>query len=176
MIDLVCIRDAIFLLTMVTPYMLYTWAFKAPENFKKHLSQNALVLISSLIHGTTFVTYFWICLASGLNKPGLCFGLPMIAVGQLLNYLVYQKLGQVRAYYGWELNLDNNPPQQGFPFTLGDAQYKGCMLTVVGFYFCFNANVELSLVTGAWVFMYFYMILMENSKCGRVVENDKKQN
>ena len=166
------IRDCVFLVTMITPYMLYTWAFKAPENFKKHLTQDQLVYISSIIHGITFITYFWICISAGWCIYGLILGLPLIACGQYLNYLVYNKLGQVRAYYGWELDLDNNPPQEGFPFTLGDAQYKGCMLTVLGFYFCFESTFELTVVSGAWVLMYFYMILMENSKCGKIVKKD----
>ena len=123
---------------MVTPYLAYTWAFKAPSHFKKHCSQDTLVLLSSFVHGLTFILYFIIALVGGFNASGVPFGIPLIAAGQLLNYLVYNRLGQVRAYYGWELDLDNNPPQKGFPFTLGDSQYKGCMLTVIGFYYYFN--------------------------------------
>ena len=166
------IRDFVFLITMITPYLLYTWAFKKPKHFLSCISQDQLVTFSSLLHGTTFITYFCIAISAGFNYDGLYIGLVLIAAGQLLNYLVYKLLGKVRAYYGWEFELDNGPPQNGFPFTLGDAQYKGCMLTVIGFYFCFKSTFELTWLTAVWVFMYFYMILMENTKCGRVIKSD----
>lgn len=162
----------VFLITMITPYMLYTWAFKRPKSFLAHMSQDNLVTVSSILHAITIVIYTVFCFESGFNKNGLIFSIPCISIGQFLNYQVYSKLGKVRAYYGWELDLDNGPQVQGFPFTLKDPQYKGCLLTLLGVFLMFKTSAQLLFTTVSWALMYVYMIIMENTPSGKVIKSE----
>jgi len=155
-------------LSIVLPYMMYTWAYKFPRHFKNHWTQDQLVQRSASVKSVCFALYLILCLKSGFNLSAIPIAIPCIAAGQLLNYLVFQKLGKVRAYYGWELGLDRGAEQKGFPFNLGHAQYKGCLLSLLGTFFLFQTNVELTVVTGIWAFMYFYMIILESSPCGKI--------
>lgn len=161
------VSNVILTLTIVTPYLFYSLAYKNPDLFKKILTQDQLVLYSSIIKAICMLFYGFECINSGLNLDCLILGIPLIIVGQFLNYLIYNKLGQVRAYYGWELSLDNSPPMSGFPLNLGHAQYKGCFLSLLGTYFCFIPNFRLTAFTTIWGFMYFYITLIESSQCGR---------
>ncbi|KAH0792846.1 phospholipid N-methyltransferase [Histomonas meleagridis] len=90
-----------------------------------------------------------------------------IAIGQYLNYIVYTRLGKVRAYYGWELGIDNSPPIHGFPFDIGHPQYKGCFLTLLGTYLLFEATKKFTFFTIIWTIMYFYITLIESTSPGR---------
>lgn len=154
-------------LAIVTPYLFYSLAYKKPDTFKKILTQDQLVLYSSIIKAICMLFYGFECLRSGLCIDSIILGIPLILVGQLLNYLIYNKFGQVRAYYGWELSLDNSPPMTGFPLNLGHAQYKGCFFSLLGTYFCFIPNFRLTLFTTLWGIMYFYITLIESTQCGR---------
>ncbi|EAY12251.1 hypothetical protein TVAG_028040 [Trichomonas vaginalis G3] len=117
------------------------------------------------------------CLSSGIILKRLPFTLPFIAIGQLFNYLVYTRLGKVRAYYGWELGLYSGDVLKGFPFDyISDSQYKGLILCVLGIFFSVNYDKTLAILTGYWVLLYVYMIFMENTKPGREIPDEAKKN
>ena len=162
------IFDFLLILTIIGPYLMYTYAYKLPKHFKKFWTQDQLVNYSVSVKSLCFFLYFILCISSGFNFSSIPFSIFLISIGQYLNYLVYQKLGKVRAYYGWELGLDKSSPLKGFPFTLGHAQYKGCLLSLLGFYLTFNPTLKLTIMTSIWAFMYFYMIILESTEPGKL--------
>lgn len=164
---------AIFAGTVIIPYGIYTWAYKWPKHFLKHMTQDQMIWLSSILHSISFITYGMLCYNSGLVPGRLIFTIPLIAVGQMFNYLVYTRLGKVRAYYGWELELYSGPIVTGFPFdVIADSQYKGCIMCVLGTCLSFNYNPLLAILTGYWIALYVYMIFMENTAPGRPIPSD----
>ena len=138
------------------PYGIYTWAYKWPKHFLQHATQDQLIWVSSILHFISFVTYAFMCLSSGIILKRLPFTLPFIAIGQLFNYLVYTRLGKVRAYYGWELGLYSGDVLKGFPFDyISDSQYKGLILCVLGIFFSVNYDKTLAILTGYWVCLLY---------------------
>lgn len=154
-------------ISMVVPYLCYSVAYLKPAFFKRISSQNALVSSSSVLKAICMACYAYIAIKSGINYNGLIIGFPCILVGQYLNFVVYNKLGKVRAYYGYELGLFNGSMLSGFPWNIGHAQYKGLMLSVIGTWFCFNQTLRFTAFTMLWVFMYFYIIVVETLPSGR---------
>lgn len=161
------IFDILLFFSIVIPYVIYSIAYKLPHVFKQFLNQDQLVSLSSVIKAVSMLLFGILCLNSGFNKSGLILAIPLIAIGQFLNYEVYHKLGKVAAYYGYELGLYNGPQIQGFPFTIGHAQYKGCLLSLIGMYCAFKPTFKLSMFTLIWCLMYFYILLVESTPCGR---------
>lgn len=154
-------------LSIVTPYLFYSLAYKKPNVFKKILTQDQLVLFSSIIKGICLIFYAFEGFRSGINVLSFPLAFPLIIVGQIFNTKIYSIFGKVRAYYGWELGLDNSPMSTGFPINLGHAQYKGCYLCLLGTYFCFYPSFRLTAFTALWGIMYFYITLIESTECGR---------
>ncbi|EAY06423.1 hypothetical protein TVAG_403800 [Trichomonas vaginalis G3] len=157
----------IYSLTVLYPYVIYTWAYTNPVHFLKHCSQKFLIDTSSYSHFFSFVLYGYICLQSEFLLESFLFSIPIIIIGQVLNFAVYKKLGMCRTYYGWELGLYNGELISGFPFKMGDAQYKGCMLTILGCFFSFKATLDVTVATLVWLIAYTYIIIIENLTPGR---------
>jgi methylene-fatty-acyl-phospholipid synthase len=152
---------------ITVPYIAYSIAYLAPSTFKRFASQDGLVKMSSVLKAVAMTLYLREVLHSGLNIAGLLFGIPLFAVGQLLNVVVYQRLGKERAYYGWELSIRSDPMLVGFPFDIGHAQYKGLILSLLGAFFTANPSVRLTSFTTLWIAMYFYITFVETCKSGR---------
>lgn len=157
----------LFVATLVPPYLLYSVAYLKPTTFKRFLTQRQLVVLSSVLKAICMCVYLFFGFSAGINYTGLWIGIPLFLVGQSLNLLVYNLLGEQRAYYGWELGLYSGPMLSGFPWTLGHAQYKGLMISVIGTWFCFNPVPRLTAATMLWVCMYFYITIVETLPPGR---------
>lgn len=162
-----CALDIVLAFSMVVPYLCYSVAYFKPFFFQRHATQDGLVMFSSVLKAICMTCYGFLALRGGINTKGLIIGIPFIIIGQYLNMVVYKKLGKVRAYYGWELRLFTGPMLCGFPWDIGHAQYKGLMLSVIGTWFCFNPTVKFTAFTMLWVFMYFYIIVVETLPSGR---------
>ena len=161
------ISTVVLTVTIIYPYLLYTIAYKFPDLFKKILSQKALILITSTTRTIQILFFIFEGLRTGISVHSFPIAFMLGMIGQILNTLIYKKFGAVRAYYGWELGLDNNPPADGFPLNLEHAQYKGCMFSILGFYFLFVPSFKLSCFATLWTMMYFYITLIESTVCGR---------
>ena len=160
--------ELILVFAMVTPYFCYSLAYlKAQWFWKFFQSQRQLVVFSSILKAICMILYLHYALEAGFNFHGMLIGLPLAIVGQYLNMLVYNKLGEKRAYYGWELSLYSGPMLTGYPWTIGHAQYKGLLLCVLGVWCCFNPTPKFTAINMLWSLMYFYMIIMESLPPGR---------
>ena len=159
--------ELLFVVTLVTPYFCYSVAYLAPTTFKKVLTQRQLVVFSSVLKAVCMCLYIYFGFEAGVNYAGLPLGLVLFAAGQYLNLLVYRLLGELRAYYGWELGLFSGPMLTGFPWTIGHAQYKGLMISVIGSWCCFNPAPKFTAMNMLWVAMYFYIITVESIPPGR---------
>ena len=159
--------DIILFITMVAPYALYTRAYKAPITFKRILTQKQLILISSFMKFICTLIFAIYGFVGGFTFKYIHLSFVCIAIGQYLNYIVYTQLGSVRAYYGWELGLDNSPMVKGFPFNISHPQYKGCLLTLLGTFFLFTPTKRFVIFTFIWTICYIYMAVMESTKPGR---------
>ena len=157
----------------IFPYLAYTLAYKYTDKLPKFVTQNVFIHFAQFLKLMEFVCGMPTLWYAGLNSVGVCIGVPMIFVGQYLNELVYTVLGDVGVYYGLEMKVVKPRRISGFPFTIGDPQYKGSLITILGIYFCFNSTKDLLIITMAWVFSYFYIICIENTKS--YIERKKEQ-
>jgi hypothetical protein len=159
--------SAVLFSSLVTPYLLYPLAYFYPAAFHRVMTQDTLVWTTSIAKTITIPLYLIEAFSGGVNWPGCSIGLPMVLVGQYLNYVVYRRLGKVRAYYGWELSLFNGPMFTDFPFNIGHAQYKGLMLSIFGTFCLCNPTDRMGVVTTLWIGIYFFMTLFESFPSGR---------
>lgn len=157
----------IYGLTVTIPYVIYTWAYTRPKHYLSHFSQKFMIDFSSYLHFFSFVLYGYICLQSNFQWQSFLFSIPLILFGQFLNMIVYKKLGMCRTYYGWELGLYDGNIIYEFPFQLGDAQYKGCMMTIIGCFFSFKPTLDTTIASVIWLATYAYIIIIENLTPGR---------
>lgn len=148
----------------IFPYLTYTLAYKYTDKLPKFVTQNVFIQFAQILKLLEFIFGLPTLWFAGINNVGVCIGAPMIFIGQYLNELVYTVLGDAGVYYGLEMKVVKPRRISGFPFTIGDPQYKGSLITVLGIYFCFNSTKDLLLITMAWVLSYFYIICVENTK------------
>ncbi len=77
----------------------------------------------------------------GTDKlPQMCIGIALILLGQFLNVAVFNALGAIGVYYGYEFGYDV-PMVSCFPYNvswISDPQYWGVVLTVWGLYISFG--------------------------------------
>jgi hypothetical protein len=157
------------LVTILLPYIVYTWVYKSPSSFSRFFTQKQFIEFSQ------WTKLFSICCAvptafrSGINGHGLCLGLPLAVIGQYLSEVVYSVLGDAGVYYGIELAVVKPRRITGFPFGISDPQYRGSLLTVIAFLLFFNTTRESGMMITAWMMVYFYQICMENTKPGVMV-------
>jgi hypothetical protein len=85
------------LTSVVTPYLLYAFTYFFPDAFHRVMRQNTLVAVTSIAKAIKIPLYLIEALSAGINWSGCVIGLPMVIVGQYLNYLVHRRLGKVRA-------------------------------------------------------------------------------
>lgn len=157
---LVCIFTTLF------PYFLYTWAYKHPSSFRRIFTQKGLIQIATWnkIIGAAF--HLPTCFRAGINGPGLCIAIPLVFVGQYLNEVVYNVLGDSGVYYGNEIGNVKPKMISGFPFTIGDPMYKGALLTVLGWFFAMNTTREIIIICVPWIIAYFTQVIIENTAPG----------
>jgi hypothetical protein len=155
------------LTSVVSPYLLYAFTYFFPDAFHRVMRQNTLVAVTSIAKAIAIPLYLIEALSAGINWSGCVIGLPMVLVGQFLNYLVYRRLGKVRAYYGWELSLFSGPMLTDFPFNLEHAQYKGLILCIFGTFCLYNPTERMGAVTALWIALYFFVTLFESFPSGR---------
>jgi hypothetical protein len=160
------------LITALLPYMVYTWVYKSPSSFSRFFTQKQFI---EFAQWTKILSIF--CAAptmfrSGVNAHGLCIGLPFAVIGQYLSEVVYSALGDAGVYYGIELAVVKPRRITGFPFEISDPQYRGSLLTVIGFLLFFNTTRESGRIITAWILAYFYQICMENTKPGMMVRGE----
>jgi methylene-fatty-acyl-phospholipid synthase len=160
--------EKLLYVSIVSPYLVYAFAYKFPSLFLKYLPASAFETIGLVFKVVSNLLQAVASLIAGLNYQGLVVGLPLIAIGQYFNYLVYQKLGKTRVYYGYEFGIVKGEFLTGFPFTMFHAQYKGCLLTVLGMFLVFNETRVLSIVTLLWMISYFFIIWIEEGQPGKL--------
>lgn len=157
----------------IFPYLFYTYIYKYPRHYLRHFSQKFLIKWFTYIKVVSTLLHIPACMHAGVNKAGVALGYPLIFFGQYLSELVYAFLGDEGVYYGVELQTVKPKRIVGFPFNMGDPQYKGCILTCLGWYMMVNPTVETTLLMLSWAFAYFYIIVVENTKGG--VDNIKQE-
>ena len=151
------------ILTTMIPYLFYAWAYKYTDTLPKFLTQKRFIKISQFLKLLDVAFSLPILYREGINSAGACIGLPMIFIGQYLNELVYTVLGDAGVYYGLEMKVVKPRWIGGFPFTIGDPQYKGSIMTILGIYFCVQSTKEVLEITIAWMISYFFIVCVENS-------------
>jgi len=148
----------------IVPYFFYTWAYKFPKSFSRFFTQKQLIRASVWAKIVGCFCHAPACFRAGINGPGLCLSIPLVIVGQYLNELVYNLLGDSGVYYGIELQAVKPKKIGGFPFTLCDPQYKGSVLTVFGTFLAFNTTTEILQLAIPWIVSYFTIMIVENTK------------
>ncbi|EAY21459.1 hypothetical protein TVAG_198980 [Trichomonas vaginalis G3] len=156
----VCIFTTLF------PYFLYTCAYKFPNTLSKIMTQKTLIQISTWNKIIGAVFHLPTCFRAGINGPGLCIAIPLVFVGQYLNEVVYNVLGDSGVYYGNELKTSKPKNISGFPFTMGDPMYKGAILTVLGWFFAMNTTRDIIIICVPWMIAYFTQVIIENTAPG----------
>lgn len=154
----------IAIITTIFPYIVYAMAYKYPNITKKYMTQKQIIQIGQwfkVIEALcSLPTFYNAC----LNGSGMIFGLPLIFIGQYLNQLVYATIGEAGVYYGYELKTIKPRIINYFPFTLGDPQYKGAILTVIGGFLCINTTRDLIIIDITWMFCYFSGLVIEHTE------------
>ena len=154
----------------VFPVIVYSFIYKFPSVYLKlGLTQKNFAQFGEIWKLITYLLEIPLIISSKLNYQGFVIGIPLIIIGQYLNSTVYKLLGETGVYYGVELGIIKNPKKlTGFPFNIGDPQYKGAMLTALGAWFLFQSTFEVNIIALSWVLSYFYIIMVENTPCGRI--------
>lgn len=169
--------DIIFwamILSIFIPYSLYAFVYKFPYLFLKVFPPKAFAIIGEFFKPVEFGCIGYFLIKSGVSFSTLPFGLTFIFWGQVLNYVFYKILGADRVYYGTELGVTEFKLYTGFPFSIGHSQYKGCILTLLGLFMCFNQNRESFIGISLWILLYMFDIIIENGKPGPYKRDDKK--
>ena len=128
----------------------YVWIARAPRSFCRWCAWPAVARLGEPIAvvGALFLAFKalqsavfagW-CLAHG-DFPGLsdsgaavAMGAGLIVVGQILNVMVFYRLGRIAIFFGDRLGYDV-AWCQAFPFSvLAHPQYVGTVLTIWGFF------------------------------------------
>ena len=148
----------------LSPYLLYTWAYKWPRSLSRFLTQKQFIAIAQYAKLLDLAVATPTIYKAGINAAGLCVGIPIMFVGQYLNELVYSVLGDAGVYYGLEFKSVKPRQITGFPFTISDPMYKGSILTIIGSTMCFNVTRDMMIITIPWMISYFYEICVENTK------------
>ena len=152
--------------SIVIPYIVYAYAYKNPISFTNVFTLDQFADMSIYAKIISILLMLILGFKSGINKPGIYFGLPFILIGQYLNSLVYHKLGKVRTYYGYEFGVVDLEIFKGFPFNMGHPQYKGSILSVVGGYLCLNPTNKITIASMLWIISYFFIIAIESTNPG----------
>lgn len=169
------IFDIISIVSTFAPYFFYAWVYKYPRSFSRFFTQKTLIKASTWNKIIGCFCHAPACFKAGINGPGLCIAIPFIFVGQYLSELVYNLLGDNGVYYGIELKTARPVRIQGFPFTIRDPQYKGSILTVLGWFFAFNTTKELILLAIPWMISYYSIVIVENTQGGVDNVESKKE-
>jgi hypothetical protein len=154
--------------SIVCPYILYAVAYRHPGWFLRIMSPSHFETLALAFKVVSNCLQAYVCLRCGFNLTGSAIGLPLIALGQYLNYLVYRRLGKVRVYYGYEFGVVKGDILGGFPFSVYHAQYKGCIMSVVGLMLACNECRELTIATMLWIVSYLGITWVESGPSGPI--------
>jgi hypothetical protein len=136
-------------------------AFAYPEVLKAYLTQPELVRYWVTLNLIIAGLYLAACFRSQFNRAALWMTLPCIVLGAFLVGYSYAKLGTLRTFFGRELGLVGGDLVAEFPFTLGHPQYQGAIILILGIWFAFKHNLELTVITGLWVVSVMVQLMVE---------------
>lgn len=154
---------------IVTSNVLTSWAYLKPESFKEHFSQSDLIKLWVAVNSFTLILHILICRKAVFNVHGLWLSIPFCLLGLFLIGYAYNRMGTKRTFFGQELGvIEDEEPIEGFPFSLGHAQYKGFIILLLGIWFAFRHNHELTAMTGIWIISFLVQMLIETPPHGSV--------
>lgn len=148
----------------VTGYMAYT-AMPGDENQKciasKYFEHDELVLIIISLMVVTTILYIHISAKAKFNVAGLWMTIPLLLLGGYLVISTYIKLGKKGTFFGRQYKIYTELELKEFPFSLGHAQYKGCIIMLLGWWFAFKHTHELTGMTGLWIISIMIQMAVE---------------
>lgn len=160
----------------VTGYMAYT-AMPGDENEKciasKYFEHDELVLIIISLIVVTAVLYIHISAKAQFNVAGLWMAIPLLLLGGYLVISTHIKLGKKGTFFGREYKIYAEE-LTGFPFSIGHAQYKGCIIMLLGWWCAFKHTHELTGMTGLWIISIMIQMTVETPP-GMTVPTPKPQ-
>jgi len=157
------ITTVISVITTIVPYWFYTWVYKYPKSFSRFMTQKQFIHFAQINKLVGIFSMAPPTFHAGVSGAGLCIGLPFVFIGQYLNELVYNILGDPGVYYGLELRKVKPANLKGFPWTIRDPQYKGSIMTVIGWFFSTNPSARVIIIFSCWMFSYFFQVIVENT-------------
>ncbi|KAK8894472.1 hypothetical protein M9Y10_022906 [Tritrichomonas musculus] len=140
---------------------LASWAYLHPESFKQHFTQDQLIYFWFSLNLGILVLYLILCMKAKFNVKALWMSFPCIFMGIFLIGYTFSKLGITRTFFGAELGVVDDVKYEGFPFSLGHAQYKGFIILILGIWFAFGHTHELTATTGFWIVSFMVQMLIE---------------
>jgi hypothetical protein len=136
-------------------------AYAYPDSLKNTLTQPELIQYWVTLTILIAVFYAIACFRSQFNTAALWMALPCIIFGAFLIGYGYAKLGPVKTFFGRELGIVSGPLVTEFPFSLGHPQYKGAIILILGIWFAFKHNLELTIITGLWIVSVMVQLMIE---------------
>ena len=143
-----------------------SWAYVDPDSFSQHFTQEHLITFWFVTNVTILILYMGLCLQAKFNVYGLWLAAPMSLLGMFLIGYAYSQLGTTRTFFGVELGVIEKREYTGFPFSLGHAQYKGCIFFLLGVWCAFRHTHELTAMTGVWIVSFLVQMLIETGPAG----------
>jgi hypothetical protein len=159
--------DATLLSTIVFPYVLYAVTYLSPATTRRLMSQRTLIWLSTRLKEVSIALYLIDGFRGGVDWSGVLIGASCALIGQFLSLIVIFKLGTVKLFYGWELEIVNERRLTEFPFLVGHPQYKGLILSVFGCWCAFRPTIRFTIATTVWIAGYFFLIVVESFESGR---------
>lgn len=150
-------------------------AYNNADFLKTYVDQDQLIMIIMSLVIIEFILYAFIASKAKFNTAGLWMSIPMILLGGYLVGSAYSKLGKEKTFFGRELNGLDHKDMECFPFSIGHAQYKGCIIMILGFWFAFRHTHELTAMTGVWIISFMIQMAVETPP-NVVVPNIQKPN
>lgn len=151
--------------------VIVSWAYLKPESFKEHFTQGDLIRMWVVINAFTLFLHILVCRKAVFNIHGLWLSIPFCLLGIFIIGYAYSRMGTTRTFFGQELGLvEDEQLIEGFPFSLGHAQYKGFIILLLGIWFAFRHTHELTAMTGVWIISFLVQMLIETPQQGSVPE------